>query len=106
MSWANDDYLYMPRITNPVDNSNPYADASLVFDLATNGRYGVIDPISSFYEEARPSSPTSEPYFNVTSEELQNALSLLNIQNKLSKSQMNFMTPNGYRQKMVFMHAL
>ena len=56
------------------------------------------NPVQSFADRERNNKINKKPYFDVSAEQLQQAVNRLNIQQRLSKQQLNEQQVNGYRK--------
>ena len=62
------------------------------------------NPVQSFVDRERISKMNKKPYFDINAEELEQAVKRLNIQQRLSKQQLNEQQVNGYRKSQVKIH--
>ena len=62
------------------------------------------NPVKSFSDRDRMCKMKKKPYFDVNAEQLQEVVNRLNIQQRLSKQQLNEQKLNGYRKIKVKIH--
>ena len=87
-----------------VNNNNDYQIQPQYFlsadEIVSWGRkiHTPTNPVQSFADRERINKINKKPYFDVSAEQLQQAVNRLNIQQRLSKQQLNEQQVNGYRK--------
>ena len=93
---VNNNIQYMPNLHCNLHPQHHYGlHSKKIVDIAQR-THKTTNPIYSFYQTRKLKANT--PYFDVDKEELQQIVNRLNIQTRLSKSQLNEQQTNGYRK--------